>query len=106
MHILDSAAVSAAKIRRFVRTQCDPLGALIYEPLLDGPPVVIEPPLVGRWSGDETRNLQCGSCGKATPHKKIRHGIEEGIVYCTDCGSGRDNHGPFSRAASDYGAPR
>ncbi len=103
MHIRDSAAVIAAKIRRSVRTRRNPLGALIYEPLLDGPPVMIEPPLVGRWSKGETRDLHCGFCRQTAPHQKIKRGVEEGVVYCTSCGSGRDNYGTLSRRVNDYG---
>ena len=105
MNIRESAAIYAARLRRFVRSRRDPLGALIYESLLDGPPASLTSVIPLRWPpGDETVEIPCGFCRKTTPHAKFREfGPELGVVFCTWCGWGRDNQGTFDRASTTYG---
>ena len=105
MNIRDSAAIFAARVRRFIRTRRGPLGALIYEPLLDGPPASLVGALPLRWPpGDETVEIHCEFCRKTTPHAKFREfGPELGVVFCIRCGWGRDNQGTFDRGITTYG---
>lgn len=96
----ESFGLTVKRIKRWWRSQRDPLEALLYDPELDGGAPRIEPPRPGR-----PRNLTkaqlfpCWYCKKDRPHRTFEAGPERGTTFCTICGhSPNRNADPKRRA--------
>ena len=103
-----------AKVKRELAIQRNPLNALLYDPVLDGPKRSVqelaedkeeEAYLLATTYAVGTFPCRSPICkGKQREFRRVNEdaAVEAGVTYCTGCGWGHDEGGVFSRFAGPH----
>ena len=113
MNIVANLNRKLHEARRRVATKRNPLNALFYDPVLDGPPLSVHDFPLPKKGQHRREGCWSSACKKHSgrQHCRMRGGHklfslkEKGLLiqFCSHCGVGVDDQGEFYRGADDYG---